>query len=172
MPESPDNPGSPATWSDWYDAHAGVLLMLARRWAANRSDAEDIVQEAFVKFWRTRQSVNNPAAYLYTCVRRAAIDHGRSAGRRRLREQTFARDTPDLSDFEPSIETDERRAALETALDQLPEEQRDVVTMKLWGGLTFDAIGQAVGVSPNTAASRYRYALQAMKRHLSVETLR
>ena len=165
-------PDTPGTWSDWYDVHAGVLLMLARRWAANRSDAEDIVQEAFVKFWRTRQTVNDPAAYLYTCVRRAAIDAGRSAGRRRLRDETFARDTPEASAFEPPIESDERRALLEHALDQLPGEQREVVTMKLWGGLTFDAIGQTLDISPNTAASRYRYALQAMKRQLSVEAER
>jgi RNA polymerase sigma-70 factor (ECF subfamily) len=54
------------------------------------------------------------------------------------------------------------RELVNRALEELPEEQREVVVMKLWGGLTFAEIGEAVGVPANTAATRYRYALEKM----------
>ncbi|HZL35245.1 MAG TPA: sigma factor-like helix-turn-helix DNA-binding protein [Tepidisphaeraceae bacterium] len=59
--------------------------------------------------------------------------------------------------------------AVEFSLSQLPTEQREVVVMKIWGGLTFGQIAKAIGVSPNTAASRYRYALQRLEAELAEE---
>ena len=62
---------------------------------------------------------------------------------------------------------DEWRAAVESVLRKLPSEQREVLVMKVWGGLTFPQIAAALNVSPNTAASRYRYALAALRRELA-----
>jgi RNA polymerase sigma-70 factor (ECF subfamily) len=53
-----------------------------------------------------------------------------------------------------------------SSLEGLPEEQREVVTMHLWGGLTFAEIAEALGASINTVAARYRYALKALQRKL------
>jgi RNA polymerase sigma-70 factor (ECF subfamily) len=53
---------------------------------------------------------------------------------------------------------------LAAAVDRLPVEQREVLVMKIWNELTFAEIGQALGISQNTAASRYRYALVALKK--------
>ena len=64
------------------------------------------------------------------------------------------------------IEDDSQRA-LVAALDRLPEEQREVLVMKIWNELTFAEIASALNISQNTAASRYRYALAALKRNLS-----
>ena len=63
------------------------------------------------------------------------------------------------------IEDDEQRA-LVAALDLLPAEQREVLTLKIWNELTFAEIASALGISQNTAASRYRYALAALKKNL------
>jgi RNA polymerase sigma-70 factor (ECF subfamily) len=57
----------------------------------------------------------------------------------------------------------ELAASVETALGALPEEQREVLVMKIWGELTFSQIGQALAISPNTAASRYRYAIERLE---------
>jgi RNA polymerase sigma-70 factor (ECF subfamily) len=53
------------------------------------------------------------------------------------------------------------------ALSKLPEDQREVVTLKLWGGLTFQEIATAMGISINTVAGRYRYALGALQKQLA-----
>ena len=63
------------------------------------------------------------------------------------------------------IEDDEQRA-LVAALDLLPNEQREVLTLKIWSEFTFAEIASALGISQNTAASRYRYALAALKKNL------
>ena len=71
--------------------------------------------------------------------------------------------------FESPAESAELAEAVEVALTRLPAEQREVVVLKVWGGLTFPEIGTATGVPANTAASRYRYALAALKTKLMPE---
>ena len=64
--------------------------------------------------------------------------------------------------FEPStaaLEQDELRRAIEASLVNLPAEQREVLVMKIWGRLTFAQIAESLAINPDTAASRYRYAL-------------
>jgi RNA polymerase sigma-70 factor (ECF subfamily) len=61
---------------------------------------------------------------------------------------------------------EETQSALVAALDLLPNEQREVLVMKIWNELTFAEIASALEISQNTAASRYRYALAALKKNL------
>jgi RNA polymerase sigma-70 factor (ECF subfamily) len=68
---------------------------------------------------------------------------------------------------EPQFElVDETQLALAAAVDRLPHEQREVLVMKIWNELTFAEIATALEVSQNTATSRYRYALAALKKTL------
>ena len=62
---------------------------------------------------------------------------------------------------------DDRRLAIEAALRRLPAEQREVLTLKIWGECTFEEIARQLEIPPNTAASRYRYALAALRRELT-----
>lgn len=158
-------------WNDWYDAHARALILLARQWGPTSSDAEDIVHDAFIRFWNRRNEVDDPAAFMFACVRRMAIDYVRSTQRRRTREQAVSAQRVDVGFFESPAVHDERRQHIEDALAELVIEQREVVVMKIWGGLTFPTIGEATGVSANTAASRYRYAMAALKQSLSEESV-
>src|SRR5688572_24042019 len=74
-------------WAAWLERHGAALVLIARQWAPVPADAEDVVQEAFVRFWRSRGRANDAVAYLYACVRAAAIDGARSS-QRRLRRET------------------------------------------------------------------------------------
>jgi RNA polymerase sigma-70 factor (ECF subfamily) len=65
------------------------------------------------------------------------------------------------------LESDDRRVAIEDALQRIPPEQREVLVLKIWGELTFEQIGTELALSPNTAASRYRYALAALRQELA-----
>jgi RNA polymerase sigma-70 factor (ECF subfamily) len=155
-------------WQAWLDRHGAALVLLARQFVGSRADAEDVVQEAFVRFWRSRLGVEEPAAYLFACVKRCALDSQRSRRRRSAREEKAARPEAE-SLFVGVPEQDERRAAIETALRELPQEQAEVVVLKIWGGLTFPQIAAALELPVNTAASRYRYALVKLREALAEE---
>jgi RNA polymerase sigma-70 factor (ECF subfamily) len=158
------------SWSVWLDEHGAALVLLARYWVTSRADAEDVVQEAFVRFWRSRTSVVDPVAYLYASVKHCALDAQRGRQRRERREAAVAR--PEVvSLFVSSIEQDERRSAIEAALQRLPTNQAEVLVMKIWGGLSFPQIATALETSPSTAASRYRYALAKLREQLTAEVV-
>src|SRR5215472_3891108 len=79
-------------WTDWLNEHGAALLLFARQWVPGRADAEDVVQEAFVHFWRSRHRVLDPLAYLYASVRHCALDWLRGRQRRIRREKAAARE--------------------------------------------------------------------------------
>ncbi|WP_221032336.1 RNA polymerase sigma factor [Actomonas aquatica] len=164
MPES--TPTS-ADWRAWFATYGARLLLVARQWTRSATDAEDVVQEAFVRYWRQQRELpGDPLPLLITSVRRAALDLIRRSARRERREQVHV-DLHAESWFEPNPEGDERANLLEEAVVQLPSEQREVLVLKIWGGLTFAEIAEQLDLSPNTAASRYRYALGGLRSRLS-----
>ncbi|HTK74334.1 MAG TPA: sigma-70 family RNA polymerase sigma factor [Gemmataceae bacterium] len=155
-------------WTAWLDAHGPALVLFARQWVPGRADAEDVVQEAFLRFWRSRHRAADPAAYLFACVRRCALEWLRGQSRRSRRELASAREEhSDPSLLVGPIEQEERRVAIEAAMGQLPAEQREVVVLKIWGELSIPQIASALEVPVNTAASRYRYALARLRATLS-----
>ncbi len=151
-------------WRNCFSEVAPGLLLFARQWVQSAADAEDIVQEAFVKFWRRNHNIGN-RALLYAAVRSIAIDFVRRDIRRARREATF------FVEAEPAVEPnfelqDDTQSALAAAVDSLPRDQREVLVLKIWNELTFSEISGALGISQNTAASRYRYALGNLKKAL------
>jgi RNA polymerase sigma-70 factor, ECF subfamily len=161
-------PSDSDPWTSWLERHGAALVLFARQWVVSRPDAEDVVQEAFVRFWRSRQRVADPTAYLYTCVRRCALDWQRGRRRRSRREEANARPEAETL-FAGPLEEQERRTAIEAALHTLPESQREVLVMRIWGGLTFPQIAAALETSTETVSSRYRYALARLREQLAEE---
>jgi len=157
------------TWKQWFQLYGPKLLLCARHWTRSLADAEDVVQEAFVRFWRHQRSLGGePLALLLTSVRRSALDLARRETRRTAREERAEGGREDNRRiFETPAEGDDRRAAIESALRRLPGEQRDVLVLKIWGELTFEQIATQLEIPPNTAASRYRYALGALRKELT-----
>lgn len=79
-------------WREMLKRHETTLLLFAPQWSATPSDAEDALQNGFLKFWRTRERSRNELAYLYACVRGAAMDLGRGSIMRRQRVLLGERD--------------------------------------------------------------------------------
>jgi RNA polymerase sigma-70 factor (ECF subfamily) len=156
-------------WRALWAEYGARLLVFARQQAALIADAEDIVQEAFVRFWRAHAA--DPGltpTLLFQMVRRIAIDYARRTASRAAREAEAVRRTAD----EPALFAGEhadrdRIEVVEAALRALPTAQREVLVLKIWGGLTFEQVGAVLEVSPNTAASRYRYGLNQLRTLLS-----
>ena len=160
-------------WEACYRELAPKLLLFARQWVPTPADAEDVVQTAFVKFWQRRPDAH-PEHYplLYAAVRTCALDFRRSGERRTRREANPAVDVlrEDATCFDHGVEQREDAALLESALRELPAEQREVVILRVWGGLTFAEIATALDQSINTITSRHRYALEALRRELKPYT--
>jgi RNA polymerase sigma-70 factor (ECF subfamily) len=159
-----DNIASHEHWKSCFSEMGPGLLLFARQWARSAADAEDIVQEAFVKFWRRNHEINN-RALLYATVRSIALDFIRRDQRRARREATVFADANPTVDPQFELE-DEVQSALAAAVCCLPQDQREVLVLKIWNELTFSEIASALGISQNTAASRYRYALANLKKNL------
>ena len=168
----------PGEWREWLEEFGPRLLLFARQQTRTHEDAEDVLQEALVKLvdkLRSDQFVGGRESwmpYLYTSIRRLAIDLSRREDRRRRREDTSSADSEVEREgayhpwFEGEASDDETRSQLERSLKEIPEKFTEVIVMKIWGERTFAEIGEALGISQNTAASRYRYGLEALKRQL------
>jgi len=159
-----DNVATHEDWKICFSELGPGLLLFARQWVHSAADAEDIVQEAFVRFWRRNQNLAN-RGLLYAMVRSIALDLIRKDTRRARREAVAVSESEQLAEPQFQLE-DESQQSLALALDRLPKDQREVLVMKIWNDLTFAEIGEALGVSQNTAASRYRYGLAALKKTL------
>ena len=158
-----ENVATDENWKTCFSQLAPGLVLFARQWTRSLADAEDVVQEAYVKFWRRNHDVSN-RGLLYATVRSIALDFLRRDSRRARRESTAMSDVDQA--VEPAFDVaDDSQRALVAAIDHLPAEQREVLTLKIWNELTFAEIGSALGISQNTAASRYRYALAALKKN-------
>lgn len=156
-------------WRAWFAEHGARLRLVARQWTRSEADADDILQEAFIRFWKHQRHLpGNPNALVITSIRRAALDLHRRVDRRVVRENLVVADEPTATWFEP--EADPRLQALAGSLPALPAEQREVVVLKIWGDLTFEQIGQQLEISPNTAASRWRYAMESLRRLVTART--
>lgn len=147
--------GEAEAFARLYDRFGARLYRTAVGLAGNRQDAEDCVQEVFAALVRSRHrlvEVHDLPAYLFASLRRQAA---RCAERRARQPKILVHEpaTPE------SPADDPREDALRAALESLPAEQREVIALKVEGQLTFEEIGRALDISPNTAASRYRYAL-------------
>ena len=148
-----------------YDDHAQALFAFLLSLTRNEEDTRDLLQDLFVKLSRQPKLIENARdrrAYLLRLAHNGAIDLFR---RRAVREK-YQEEAQQL--FAETANRDERafREALILALETLPPEQRAVVHLKLWEDLTFDDIAVVLGVSINTAASRYRYALDKLRQRL------
>ncbi|HOZ49804.1 MAG TPA: RNA polymerase sigma factor [Candidatus Hydrogenedentes bacterium] len=142
-----------------------TLLAYARSVTGNVHDADDALQEAFAKVAGRRLArIGNLRAYLYRAVRNAALNSIRERSRRARREETAGAEMCRV--FQKSAARREEVEALEEALRTLPSEQREVVILKVWGGLSFAEVAEVVGVPRDTAASRYRYAIEALRRQM------
>lgn len=152
-----------------YDEHAQPLFAFLLNLTRDEADTRDLLQEIFVKLARGENllaGVRDERAFLVRLAHNAAIDLMRRRGTRDRTRENFAAER--ISSFAPADDPDEKlfRDELSLALGELPEDQRAVVHLKLWSDLTFDVIATALGISPNTAASRYRYGLDKLRERL------
>jgi RNA polymerase sigma-70 factor (ECF subfamily) len=152
-----------------YDSHAQALFAFLLNFTRDETATKDLLQDVFVKLAKQPAllvGVREERAFLIRLAHNLAVDSIRRRGARERNLERLGAETASL--FAPAADPDEGgfRAALTAALDELPADQRAVVHLKLWEGLTFEAIAETLDLSPNTAASRYRYGLDKLRERL------
>lgn len=144
-----------------YDLTAHRLVRYALTLTRNQEDAEDAVQAAMVRVAQRPHALADawhPWPYFLKVVRNEAL---------KILQRAKLAPLPDSLPEYPAdsmswLETSESRESVQSALRLLPPEQAEVVVLKIWEDMTFIEISQVLGQSPNTIASRYRYALQKL----------
>ena len=149
-----------------YDAHAAALFAYALQLTRSETEARDVLQEVFVRLARREilpGDLRDARAFLLRMTHHVVVDTVRRRDSRRRTEDSMALEPVAL--FAPTIDPDEAafREALAKALRELPSDQRAVVHLKLWEGLTFEQIATLLDLSPNTAASRFRYGIDKLR---------
>lgn len=138
-----------------YDRYADALHRLLVTILGSPADAEDALQEVFVKLACGRMTrVRDLRAYLFTAARHEAYNMLRQRRRERPLE---------TADLETADTIAPPSSDIQALLRQLPSEQREVIALKVYEGLTFAEIAVIVKASPNTVASRYRYGIEKLR---------
>ena len=141
-----------------YRQHGQALLLFAQAVTGERSRAQDAVHQVFLKLIEkgSLSQVVDKKAYLFACVRNDALNEGK------LRDRNAPLD-PDAAWFNPPDRDYAGEQNLRRALGALPNDQRQVMVLHIWGELTFSQISDLLDLSSNTVASRYRYALAKLR---------
>jgi RNA polymerase sigma-70 factor (ECF subfamily) len=143
-----------------YEQHGPVLLAYGISLLHDRSASEDVLHQVFTKLLQTGAVINGqPLHYLYRAIRNTALNHQRNHSR----ERPLASNGHWL---ESPRGLEEVGLALQSALKELPVEQREIIVLRVWGQMTFEEAALALDISPSTAASRYRYGLAKLKERL------
>jgi len=140
-----------------YREHGATLILFAKAITGETSRAQDIVHQVFLKLIENGNLARavDKKAYLFACVRNAVLnEHKRGARQTSLDTEAW---------FSPADRDYAGEENLRRALGTLPDDQRQVVILHVWAELTFSQIGDLLGVSSNTVASRYRYALGKLR---------
>jgi RNA polymerase sigma-70 factor (ECF subfamily) len=153
----------PMKLDELYDLYGDALYRYLTLRLGSAQDAEDVLQETFVRLARygdRRRFIREPKAFAFRCAHNEANRFWKKRLRHRNEEAAFR---PELASrlFRGPDEASEVR--LGEALAELSAEQREAVVLKEFESLTFRAIGAVCRVSTNTAASRYRYGMARLR---------
>ena len=143
-----------------YEHYSRGLFAYACSFVSSFGSAEDALHQVFERLLRGDLEIEgDPAPYLYRAVKNVALNQIRNRSREVNLEDGWL-DSPsgmEQTGFE-----------LQSSLQELPDEQREVILLHVWGEMSFEEVAAALGISTNTAASRYRYGLSKLREQFQV----
>jgi len=155
-----------------YEKYLNHLLTLAMALLNDVGRAEDVVHDVFVSFAGSAKDFKlggNLKSYLTTCVMNRARDQMRVNRRGPMQLETAESVSSNLNGPDQEIVCSEESQRLNHAIAQLPDEQRQVIVLRLKGEMTFSQIAKLHNASINTIQGRYRYGLNKLRSVLNGE---
>ena len=167
------NLSDPAVFERAYDEHSRTVYAAAYRILGNATQAQDVVQDVFLRLWRRPKTFDSGRGelgpYLRMMARSRALDvwrEGQAAGRASDRlKVAVAQAGPSDEGERPAVLVERREdgATMRAAVRTLPDAQREAVVLAYWGGLTADEIAHRIQVPLGTAKSRIRLGLEKLR---------
>lgn len=155
------------TWIAFYLANRRALSTYALALTGNAADAQDLVQDVFVRMICQKHAARDARAYVMRCLRNLAIDRHRQA-RRRPSESPLEGDGLAFIDAQPGTD-DGMREQIRTALSRVSAPRREVIVLKVYAELSFREIAEIIAIPPGTAASHYTRGLEELRALLATE---
>lgn len=155
--------------------HGGAVFGVARRVLRDRSLAQDVVQDVFVRFWnepeRFDPDLGSVRAFLVTKAHARAVEIVRSEEARRARQDRAASRDPVAMTYELEREVWEGfvRTEVRDALAALDDDRRRVIELAYFGGMTYRAVAEHLGLPEGTVKSRIRLGLRELRQRLEAQ---
>lgn len=156
-----------------FDRHAGAGYSLALRMCGRRALAEDIVQEAFLSLWRSGSGYDRARgsvrSWVLSAVHNRAVDALRRTGAktgRDVSDEGIAERLPARDATDAEVERRDESRRVRGALDELPADQRQVIELAYFGGLSHSQIAEMLELPPGTVKGRMRLGLTKMRQAL------
>jgi RNA polymerase sigma-70 factor (ECF subfamily) len=154
--------GDEAAFAELYDACGDRLFAYLTARLGTRDRAADVLQEAFVRAVENRRRFNkveNPVAYLFEIARNEAVRFNT----RRNRRESVQQIPVELFGRIDNSSDRERAELAAAALERIAPDERELVELKIFGGLTFREIAELTGMPQATVATTYRRALERLR---------
>lgn len=166
--------GDPQAFRQFYDSHKKAIYAFAYTYLKSKSEAQEVVQVAFVKFWENRENINETLSiksYLF----KITINHIYNLLKRRnfqvpMEHHELNEPIADNS-TQQTIQYNNLKEKIENLLNQLPEQRKLIFMMSRYGDLSHDEIARQLGISVRTVESQVYKALKFLKEHLREEIL-
>ena len=170
--------GDAAAFETLVERYQQQVYHLALRMVNNEADAQDLAQEAFIRAWRglgSFQFTSQFSTWLYRLTSNICIDFLRAQKRRKVVSLTMLRDDEDsqwdLPDDDPLPEQQmiarEERQALERAFAALDPEFRQILTLRIVNGCSYQQISQILGIAEGTVKSRISRAREQLRKKMA-----
>ena len=138
-----------------YEEHGRGLIAFACSFTGEFTAGEDVLHQVFERLLRGDIELRDPALpYLYRAVKNAALNYVRN----RSRDAELTEDW-----FESPAALPDAGVTVQSVLRSLPEEQREMIILRIWAQMTFEEAAETLGIPVKTAASRYRSGLQKLR---------
>jgi RNA polymerase sigma-70 factor (ECF subfamily) len=168
----------PAALGDLYDRYGKLAYSLIYRVVRDTGVAEDLVQETFLRVWNRAQGFDAERGalgpWLLAVARNRAIDYVRSSGGKMARgalELEYAEQPAVFVNFEANIMSQDRARRVRAALDRLNENQRNVIELAYFEGLSQSEMAERMGQPLGTVKTWVRTALKNLRDDLDVKAV-
>jgi RNA polymerase sigma factor (sigma-70 family) len=149
-----------------YEKHKTDLLVLAMALLNDKGAAEDVMHDVFLSFVMNIEKFSLTGSlkgYLLTCLANHARNMNKAKHQQGVELDPAEPDSSGSDDPSLTIISNEQLQQLSSVMTQLPYEQREVIMLHFQAGMTFGTIGRSLGISANTAKSRYRYGMDKLR---------
>ena len=169
---TPTSDSPTETFSKLFAESRQALLRYIRRFVRSTDTAQEIVQEAFLRTYRERDSIITLRAFLFSTARNLAsneIRHRRTVERELVGNSEESLGEGEYESLESALLRDERNRLLERAIDRLPPQCRAALTLRVFHECSYREVADRLGISVKTVEKHISHGIRETNRYLRTQ---